>query len=136
MPEIIGIAHVELSVRDLEASVRWYSRLFEAEEVFRGANAEEHFKAVAIREPRSKIVLAFTQHDEVREAPFTPRRTGLDHLSFAVADRVALESWEARLRDIGIDHDGIADYGTHTALTFKDPDGIALEMVARAPRAA
>ncbi len=47
-------------------------------------------------------MLAFTQHDVIESSEFTPRRVGLDHLSFAVPDRAALEAWRARLDELGI----------------------------------
>jgi len=133
MPEISGIAHVELSVRDLEMSVAWYCRLFEAHEIFRGTNTEWAFTACAIIEPQSKVVLAFTQHDAEDESTFSPRRAGLDHLSFLAPSRDALDAWVARLREQGIPFDGVNDYGNHVAIAFADPDGIALEMIARTP---
>lgn len=136
MPEISGIAHVELSVRDLEVSVAWYCRLLDAREIFRGTNAEGGFTACAIIEPQSKVVLAFTQHDAEESSIFSPRRAGLDHLSFLAPSREALDEWVARLKDQGIPFDGVDDYGTHVAITFVDPDGIALEMIARTPRPA
>ena len=129
-PEILGIAHVELSVTDLDRSVRWYVDLLGARDVFRARNDEGGFSACAIFEPRSKLVLAFTQHDAREDDRFTPRRPGLDHLSFRVADRAALEAWQARLEALDIPHDGIKDEGYQEALTFRDPDGIALELQA------
>lgn len=58
---------------------------------------------------------------------FTPQRVGLDHLSFAVSDRAELEAWQARLDELGIEHDAIDDQGFAVALNLRDPDGIALE---------
>jgi catechol 2,3-dioxygenase-like lactoylglutathione lyase family enzyme len=52
---------------------------------------------------------AFTQHDQVEGGAFTPRRVGPDHLSFAVPDRAALDAWQARLDELGIEHDAIDD---------------------------
>jgi catechol 2,3-dioxygenase-like lactoylglutathione lyase family enzyme len=74
MPGINGIAHVELSVRDLDKSVRWYCELLGAQDVFPATNDAYRITACAIFEPRSKLVLAFTQHREeeplrVRPAP-------------------------------------------------------------------
>jgi len=127
MPPITGIAHVELSVSDLDASVAWYCRLLGARDVFRNRNDERGFSACAIVEPASRTVLAFTQHDVVEGGAFTPRRLGLDHVSFAVPDRAALEAWQAHLDDLGIAYDALDDQGFAVALNLRDPDGIALE---------
>jgi predicted ATPase len=52
---------------------------------------------------------------------------GLDHVSFGCADRDQLEQWQARLDELGIKHDGIAEDANGCGLSFRDPDGIALE---------
>jgi len=83
MPQIVGIARVELSVSDLDRSVAWYCRLLGARDVFRNRNVDRAFSACAILEPASRTVLAFTQHDVREGSQFTPHRVGLDHLSFA-----------------------------------------------------
>ncbi len=127
MPPITGIAHVELSVSDLDATVEWYCRLLGARDVFRSRNDDRSFSACAVLEPSSRTVLAFTQHDAIEGGAFTPHRVGLDHVSFAVPDRAALDAWQARLDELGIEHDAIDDQGFAVALNLRDPDGIALE---------
>jgi len=128
MPEITGIAHVELSVRDLDTSVAWYTRLLGARDVWRGSSAEYGINACAIYEPKSKMVFAFTQHREQVDDEFSPRRPGLDHVSFGVGDRAALEDWVKHLDALGISHSPIQDDHMPPSVTFKDPDGIALEL--------
>ena len=128
MPAITGVAHVELSVRDLDVSLRWYCRLLGAREVFRQPNEAEALVACAILEPRSGTVLAFTQHRHPTEGAFDVRRVGLDHLAFGVVDLAALEGWRATLDDLGIPNSGIQDVGYAKSITFRDPDGIPLEV--------
>ena len=128
MPEITGIAHVELSVRDLERSVAWYTKLLGARDVWRGSNKTYGISACAIYEPKSKMVFAFTRHEEQEPEAFSPRRPGLDHVSFGVADRAALEEWVAHLDALGIAHSPIQDDHQPPSVTFTDPDGIALEL--------
>jgi glyoxylase I family protein len=135
MPAIKGIAHVELSVRDLDRSVRWYCQLLGAQDVFRAASDVYGITACAILEPHSKLVLAFTQHRDEDPSAFDPRRVGLDHVSFAVTDRAELEAWVRRLDDLCIEHSAVQDEGYAHQVTFKDPDGIALEFSARIPTA-
>ena len=133
-PKITGIAHVELSVTDADASTAWYCRVLGAKEVWRGRNDQGGYRACAIREPETWTVLAFTQHDRIEGGPFTPLRTGLDHLSFAVADEPALRAWSRHLDELGIAHDPIDDRGAVVSMTLKDPDGIALEFYHLRPR--
>ena len=134
MPAIKGIAHVELSVRNLDRSVAWYCELLGAQDVFRATNDTYGITACAVFEPVSKTVLAFTQHGEEDPSEFDSRRAGLDHLSFAVADRAELEAWVARLDELSIAHSPVRDEGYAYQVTFRDPDGIALEFSARIPR--
>jgi catechol 2,3-dioxygenase-like lactoylglutathione lyase family enzyme len=49
------------------------------------------------------------------------------HISFGVADRSELEKWASRLDELGVDHDEIKDASYGSGLSFRDPDGIALE---------
>ena len=134
MPAITGVAHAELSVRDLDVSSRWYCRLLGAREVFREPNDAEDLVACAILEPRSGMVLAFTQHLHPTEGPFDVRRVGLDHLSFGVADEAALQAWQATLDELGIPNSGIQDIRYAKSITFADPDGIPLEVFLPARR--
>jgi catechol 2,3-dioxygenase-like lactoylglutathione lyase family enzyme len=127
MPDITGIAHVELSVRDLERSVAFYTQLLGARDVWRGSSDEYGIDACAIYEPKSKMVFALTCHRSQDSSDFSPRRPGLDHVSFGVADRAALEEWVKHLDELGIAHSPIQDNHQPPSVTLKDPDGIALE---------
>jgi catechol 2,3-dioxygenase-like lactoylglutathione lyase family enzyme len=60
-------------------------------------------------------------------------RTGLDHVSFGVAGRAALETWAAWLDELGISHTGVVDETTpitYSTVVFRDPDNIQLELIA------
>jgi catechol-2,3-dioxygenase len=96
--------------------------------VFREPNETEDLVACAILEPRSGMVLAFTQHLHPTEGTFDVRRVGLDHLSFGVPDEVALEAWRAALNEFRIPNSGIQDIRYAKSITFSDPDGIPLEV--------
>jgi catechol 2,3-dioxygenase-like lactoylglutathione lyase family enzyme len=127
MPSITGYTHAELSVSNLDRSVDWYRELFQAREIFREPNVPEDIVAVALLEPVSKMVIAFTQHLHPVAGNHTPKRPGIDHLSFGVAERSELDAWRVRLDELGVDHDGVKDNGRSAWITFRDPDGIGLE---------
>ena len=133
-PSITGIAHVELSVTDLDRSVAWYCRLLGARDAWRGANEKGGYKACAIVEPNTRMVLAFTEHAAVRDGPFSPLVPGLDHLSFRVPDRAAIDAWAAWMDELRVAHDPIDDQGFAVGLNLRDPDGIALEFYYLVPR--
>lgn len=55
---------------------------------------------------------------------------GLDHVGFGCETRDDLQDWETRLNDLGVAHGGIVDAPYGSGLSFRDPDGIALEFFA------
>lgn len=128
MPEFPAIGHVALTVRDLERSVVWYGRLFNAEPVLdEDTGPFRHVVWVL----GSGTLLGLHQHvnAEVSE-PASELRTGLDHVSFSCVDRLQLERWEERLNDLEIPHGGIVDASYGSGLSFRDPDNIPLEFFA------
>ena len=62
--------------------------------------------------------------------PFSEYRVGLDHVVFGCESREELEKWARRLDQFGVEHDGIKDADYGSGLSFRDPDGIALEFCA------
>jgi glyoxylase I family protein len=77
---------------------------------------------------RDGITVVLVDHaDKAQPGPFSERRNGLDHLSFAVADRAALEEWGAHLEAAGVIHSPIKEGSTGSLLAFRDPDNVALE---------
>lgn len=63
---------------------------------------------------------------------FDSERTGLDHLSFAVADRGALDAAATAMEEQGITHGEVLvlDAFGIAILSFSDPDGVHLELTA------
>ena len=61
---------------------------------------------------------------------FHEDRVGLDHVSFVVKSRDELEAAATLLDSRGIAHGGIKDIGPAHILEFRDPDNIALELLA------
>lgn len=126
-PSFSGVHHVALNVVDLEASVRWYGDVLGFVPLF--PFDTEAFERRLVRH-ESGVVLGLTKHrDPDAEVPFSERRTGLDHLAFAVADHAALEAWAQRLTDAGVEHSGVSiTPSTRSALiAFRDPNNIQLE---------
>jgi glyoxylase I family protein len=131
MVEITGIAHVELTVRDLDASEAWYARAFGLVKAWEGEDAKEGIRARSLFERTSRIVLGLTQHAGARGDAFDAKRPGLDHLSFAVADRGALKDWAAKLAGDGFACSAVEEVGHGASFTVRDPDELAVEMYVR-----
>lgn len=123
-----GIHHVALNVRDVEESVRWYGDVLGFAPLF--PYDTDAFERRLVRHP-SGVVLGLTRHRHPdADTPFSERRTGLDHLAFAVAERSDLEAWAERLTAAGVEHSGVKVTPTtgSALVTFRDPDGIQLEV--------
>ena len=134
MPAITGIAHVELSVRNLDATEAWYGKVFDMQTVFSETNNEFGVSDRAMFEPQSRVVFAFTEHPTNLGESFDARRTGLDHLAFAVAGVDELTRWREHLQAVGESPSAFVEWPSGaTSFTVADPDGIALEFFVRAP---
>jgi glyoxylase I family protein len=125
------LTHVALTVRDLAVSVPWYGALFDAEPVIDEDTDPDMHHTVWLIGNGTLIGL----HQHARPAPaeaFSEFRVGLDHVAFGCAGRPELEKWALRLDELGIAHGGIKEAAYGSGLSFRDPDGIALEFFAPA----
>ena len=129
MPEFPPLTHVALTVRDLGVSVPWYEALFDAEPVIdEDTDPDMHHTVYMLAGP---TLIGLHQHQT--PAPperFSEFRVGLDHVAFGCADRAELEKWARGLDELDIEHGGIKDAPYGSGLSFRDPDGIALEFFA------
>lgn len=122
-----AIGHVALTVSDLERSVAWYRRLFDAEPVLDEDTGPFHHVVWML----DGTLLGLHQHTAATtDEPADELRPGLDHLAFVCPDRAALERWAARLDELDIPHGGIVDAPYGSGLSFRDPDNIPLELFA------
>ncbi|NDK92105.1 VOC family protein [Gordonia desulfuricans] len=124
-----ALTHVAITVSDLAVSTAWYNRLFDAEPVL---DEDEESGAYHHAVYALGGGTLFGLHTHTADGPgegFDERRVGLDHVAFALS-RDELESWTARLDELGVPHTGIkhAHYGS--GISFRDPDNIALEFFA------
>ncbi len=128
MSEFPTIAHVTLTVRDLERTVSWYERLFGAK-LFLDESPGLFRRAVWL--VGGHTLVGLHQFPESADGPpFNERTIGLDHLAFACTSREDLAAWEVRLGELGIANGGIVDADYGSGLSFRDPDNIALEFFA------
>ena len=123
-----GLTHVAVTISDPAVSVPWYTRLIGAEPVLDEDTGPFRHIVYAVGDGLLGLhVFPGGLHDD---GPFHPHQRGLDHVSFGAQNRAELEKWNRRLDELGIEHGDIIDASYGSGLSFKDPDGIALEFFA------
>ena len=133
-PALAGIQHVGLTVRSVESSAEWYMRVLGLQRQFEEPHhhSDEGGYAVVLGTPDMSLNVGLDHHPANTGEEFDPTRTGLDHVCFQVSGATALSEWANHLDRQGVSHSGVyAMEGTpFSLLTFGDPDGIQLELIA------
>ncbi len=129
MPTFPSMTHVAVTVTDLDRSTRWYSELLGSQPVLDEDEETGGFHHTVFAIGGGQLFGLHTHPQGIRDA-FDEHRTGLDHVSFGCADRDELQKWAARLDELGVAHGPIVDANYGSGLSFRDPDGIALEFFA------
>ena len=128
------IAHIRLTVTDITRSREFYESVFDwpvnlempddADDATRERLAFL-FDGVIYNVGDSRVALRPVADDR-----FDADRTGLDHLAFRLGSKSELDDAAAHLDSLGVAHEPIKDIGVMYILEFRDPDDIALELVA------
>ena len=129
MPAFPAITHVAVTVTDLQRSTSWYSRLLAADPVLDEdvPIGDFHHTVFALEGGQ---LLGLHTHPQPATERFDEHRTGLDHVSFGCHNRAELETWVRRLDELGVTHGEIVDDHYGSGISFRDPDGIAIEFFA------
>ena len=133
-----GFAHVRLTVTDIARSREFYDRVFgwpaavdesdSAGEPGIEDSPEKFYGGVVYQTPQGTLFGL----RPVGSDGFDSTRTGLDHVSFAVEDRAALERAATALGDAGVEHGEVIDLADAgmAILSFQDPDDVNVELSA------
>ena len=129
MAEFPPLTHVAVTVKDLSVSVPWYEKLLGAKPVLdEDTDPDMHHTVYLLG---NGTLLGLHQHGTAApDEQFSEHRVGLDHLAFGCADRAELETWAKKLDELGVKHGGIKEAHYGLGVSFRDPDGIALEFFA------
>lgn len=131
-PSFDGISHLDLSVSDIDASASWYQRVLGLEQLHR---ADLDGRTMVVLLARSaRLIIGLNAHDGRPDGRFDERRVGLDHVGFSVPERADLDTWQEHLAALGVEHSPVSDGDAGSALVFRDPDNIQLEIWWTRPR--
>jgi glyoxylase I family protein len=129
-----SIAHVRLTVTDIERSRQFYESVFDWPvllEVPENANETTRdqlaflYGGVVYDLGGTLLGLRPVATDRFHED-----RAGLDHLAFRLGSKDELDTAAAHLDEVGVEHEPVKDIGPSYILQFRDPDNIALELTA------
>jgi catechol 2,3-dioxygenase-like lactoylglutathione lyase family enzyme len=125
LPAIKGFGHIDLTVTDVDRSVRWWEDVMG----FKLVHTRERpdFKLCTVIHA-SGFFVGLMEHTNGIPDQFDERAVGLDHLALRVPDRAALDAWAKRLDDLGVANSGVLDESAGPLIVLRDPDNIQLEL--------
>jgi catechol 2,3-dioxygenase-like lactoylglutathione lyase family enzyme len=129
-----SIAHVRLTVTDIERSRQFYESVFGwpvlievPENADEATRSQLSFLYGGVIYDLGGTLLGLRP---VANDRFDENRTGLDHIAFRLASKEELDSAALHLDEVGVAHEPVKDIGPSFILEFRDPDNIALELTA------
>ena len=131
MPISTGFNHVATLTTDMDLTVGFYERVFDATVTFTMEKADDHpyMKIVDVGGGAALNIFEVSAEDLIGERRRQGGRGAVDHFAFAVDDRPTLELVQERMRDAGAQEVGeIQQLGHELSLFFRDPDGMELEV--------
>ena len=131
MPELTGPSHIDLTVTDVDRSARWWEEVMGFS---RMSSTEQPTLRTCSLIHGSRFTVTVVSHDATMAEPFDETRVGLDHLSFDVADRAALDAWVVHFDALGVPNSGVIEAHFGDTVVFRDPDNLQLELFTFNPR--
>jgi catechol 2,3-dioxygenase-like lactoylglutathione lyase family enzyme len=128
MPEINGIAHIQLTVTDMARSVPFYAPLLEAMGMVAVIDNDTYYYGVG---GRTAVAIA-PSREPSRSDRFDQHRVGLHHVCFRARTRDDVDALFAVAESVnativhGPQEDGYAP--GYYSILFEDPDGIRIEI--------
>ena len=123
--DILSVSHIRLTVSDAERARAFYAGLlgFDANVIQEGPQGIFVF-------PVGDVYVYVGGSPQLPPGDrFSEFRIGLDHVSFNVSSKEALEALAAKLIAAGVDTKGVEQYAPsgNWYVAFRDPDNIQLE---------
>jgi catechol 2,3-dioxygenase-like lactoylglutathione lyase family enzyme len=131
MPLTAGFNHIATLTNDMDRTIRFYQRAFEAEVVARVERRDDDRRMAIVDIGGGAVLNVFeVPADEIiGERRRQGHRGAGDHFAFAAESRSRLEELRERLVGAGAQEVGeIQQLGSALSLFFRDADGLELEV--------
>ena len=134
MPVTSGFNHVATLTTNMDRTVQFYRDAFEAEVVFEMEAEGDHPKMSILDLGGGAALNVFEVEagDIVGDRRKQGHRGAIDHYALAVESRAVLDQIKDRLVSAGAEIGEIQQLGSEWSLFFRDPDGMELEVCAKA----
>jgi glyoxylase I family protein len=129
-PTTGGLHHVSLTVTDLQRSIDFYTTHIGFQLLMKMAPTRVLIGNGTLL---MSLGLPYDPARAIEADTFNENRVGLDHISFAVENLMALEEAADYFDEQGVDRGEIKDLGGDFGIyvmAFRDPDNIQLELTA------
>jgi len=129
-----GFNHVATLSTDLDRTKRFYAEAFGGDTVFEMECADDHPRMAIIELGGGAALNVFEVEDGeiVGDRRVQGGRGAIDHFALAVESLDLLESLRERMTAAGAEIGEIQRLGDEWSLFFRDPDGMELEVCAKA----
>jgi catechol 2,3-dioxygenase-like lactoylglutathione lyase family enzyme len=119
-PPLVGLHHLKLPVSDLDTSIDWYRRVFDAEY----QSQFDHIGSAGVRYAVILSVPGLPVPLELRWAPTAAHAMrGYDPIMLAAESADALTAWARHLDNEGVHHSPVITGGAGHLMVLADPDG-------------
>ncbi|HEY2447431.1 MAG TPA: VOC family protein [Mycobacterium sp.] len=119
-PPLVGLHHLKLPVTDLDTSIDWYRRVFDAEHL----PQFDHIDSSGVRYAVIMAVPGLPAPLELRWAPAAAAAMhGYDPIMLAAQSADVLGAWARHLDAEGVDHSAVIIGGAGHLMVLADPDG-------------
>lgn len=129
-PSLTGIHHLKFAVIDLEQSIEWYARIFDAEHIGRF----DHHDSTG---QRYAVVISIPGVRELVELRLNPIAaqgvSDFDPVTFGVADEKALREWITHLDQQAVPHTRAITGYLGQVVRLTTPDGMTIQIYTDPP---
>lgn len=129
-----SVAHIRLTVTDIERSRQFYESVFGWTVFIELPEGADEATRQTLSFLYGGVIYdlggALLGLRPVASDRFDEDRVGLDHLAFRLVSKDELDAAATHLDAVGVEHEPIKDIGPAYILEFRDPDNIALELTA------